>query len=188
VNYWTWASLIVPRPIALVSTLSADGVPNIAPFSSLACISNDPPLIGLSFGAGRVDAKRTLTNILETGEFCANLVTTGLRPAMMEAAKTSPAGDDFLRLGLRAEPMETVSCSRIVQSPATVACKLLKTVDLSPADVTFVIARVVEVAIDDSFVRNGSFASYQANIIASTGVEDYITLQGEAFHLARTWD
>jgi len=188
ITYWTWASLVAPRPIVLVSTLSTDGVPNIAPFSSLACIANDPPMVGLSFGQGRAGIKRTLKNILATGEFCANLVTSGMRQAMIEAASTTNTVDDFERLRLTPSPIACVRCPRIVESPASVACKYVKTVDLSPADVTFVVASVVAVAVDDVLMRNGTFAGRDANLIASTGLEDYITLQGEAFHLARTWD
>ncbi len=183
-----WSALVAPRPVVMLSTVNGDGVPNIAPFSSLACLANVPPMVGLSFGERQSGVKQTLANILANGEFVVNLVASGMRDAMIVAATPTPVADDFTRLSLTPESMETVSCSRIAESPASLACRLIKTIDLSPAKVTYVVAEVLEVVVDDAFGSSGAFAAYDANLVASLGIEDYVTLQGEPFWLARTWD
>ncbi len=183
-----WSSLVAPRPIALISTVNEDGVPNIAPVSSLACLANVPPMVGISFGERKSGVKNTLANILATGEFVANLVSGEMRQAMITAATPTPVADDFARLELTPVRMSTVKCARIAESPASFACRMIKTIDLAPARVTYLVAEVVEVHIDDRFVKDGKFFAYDANLIGSLGIEDYVTLEGEAFWMARTWD
>ena len=83
-------SAVVPRPIAFVSTRSADGAANLAPFSYFNALSSIPPLVGIAIVDRPGDEKDTLRNIRDTGEFVVNLVCERMLPAMVRTAGDWP--------------------------------------------------------------------------------------------------
>src|SRR5262247_1536910 len=83
-------SAVVPRPIAFVSTVSAAGVPNLAPFSYFNAVSSEPPLVAVAITDRANDPKDTLRNIRETREFVVNVVTEPLLDAMVQTAGEWP--------------------------------------------------------------------------------------------------
>ncbi len=126
-RYKLMASLIVPRPIALVTTLGPDGVVNAAPFSMFNMVGEDPPLVMLSVnhrnGQGRL--KDTASNILRTREFVVHLVDEGLASAMHGCAVEAPAEVSELDLvGLQAQPSHTLQVPGIVGAPVAFECVL----------------------------------------------------------------
>ena len=184
-----WAQLIAPRPLALVSTQDGAGVKNIAPFSSYAALSNYPPLIGLSFGLRPDDAeKRTLVNIRESGEFVVNLVPRYMAEIMTQSASHGEPEDDFFRLNVTPAPSETVAPPRIVECPGALECRLLQIVALAPSKCEFVVAQVIGVYLRDEFASDEGFDPMAADLLASVGVEDYISLNGEVLTLPKTWE
>jgi flavin reductase (DIM6/NTAB) family NADH-FMN oxidoreductase RutF len=184
-----WASLIAPRPIALISTRSADGVPNIAPYNSYAGLATHPPMLGVSFsGAKGGGDKHTLANIKSTGVFVVNLVPRFLADIMNKSAEGADAEDDFARLSLSAAPAETVDCPRIVGSPASLECRLVNTMPLPPSRCEFVVGQITGVFLRDEFVReDGTFDPMAADLLTSIGAEDYLSLNGESLFLPKTW-
>ena len=183
-----WATLIAPRPLALISTQDAHGVPNIAPYNSFAGLATYPPMLGVSFSQRDSEDKHTLVNIKATQGFVINLVPRFLADIMNQAAEGTAKQDDFARLGLTARPAETVNCQRIGESPASIECRVTSILPLPPSKCEFVVAQIVGVYLRDEFVtESGGFDPLAADLLASVGAEDYISVNGETLHLPKTW-
>ena len=119
------AGLVVPRPIALVTTLSPEGKINAAPFSFFNVLGADPPILAIAPG-DRDDGtpKDTARNIRLTHEFVVNLVDEKLAEAMNKCAASLPYGEDELQhAGLRASPSSMVKPPRITEAPVSLECK-----------------------------------------------------------------
>ena len=118
------ASLVTPRPIALVTSRSADGKVNAAPFSFFNVLGANPPIVAFAPG-DRDDGtpKDTALNIRATHEFVVNLVDEALAEAMNQCAAPLPYGENELaRAGLTAAPSSTVKAPRIAEAPASLEC------------------------------------------------------------------
>lgn len=128
-RYKLMASLIVPRPIALVTTLGPDGVVNAAPFSMFNMLGEDPPLVFLSVNRlhdGRL--KDTAANILRSGEFVVHLTDEAMSAAMHACGKALPAHVSELEpAGLTAVPSHRVAPPRIAEAPVAFECVLHET-------------------------------------------------------------
>lgn len=188
VNGKIWAALIAPRPIALISTQDADGLPNIAPFNAICGLANHPPMLGVSFSGREGEDKHTLANIKATQAFVINLVPRFLADIMNKSAEGTDKKDDFMRLGLTAQPAGTVNCPRIGESPANIECRVTSILPLPPSRCEFVVAQITGVYLRDEFVtEGGGFDPLAADLLASVGPEDYISVNGELLHLPKTW-
>ncbi|MFZ2529963.1 MAG: flavin reductase family protein [Rhodococcus sp. (in: high G+C Gram-positive bacteria)] len=148
--YRLLTATIVPRPIAWVSTVSASGVPNVAPYSFFTVASTAPPIVQFT-SVGRKDSVR---NIEETGEFVVNIATV---PLMDQVNATSAAFahdiDEFARVGIRAERSERVHPPRVAESPASIECTLHRVIEIGNSfvvmgDVVAITARP-EILADD---------------------------------------
>ncbi|MCC5946988.1 MAG: flavin reductase family protein [Nitriliruptoraceae bacterium] len=135
--YALLTSVIVPRPIAWVSTVSTDGVANLAPHSWFTQASIDPPCVVFT-SAGEKD---TLRNVRSTGAFVVNLVDEAMREAMnLTAADAPPDIDEFELAALRTRPGVRVSVPRVADAPAHLECTLEQLVPVG--DSTLVVGRV----------------------------------------------
>jgi flavin reductase (DIM6/NTAB) family NADH-FMN oxidoreductase RutF len=152
--YKLMTGIIVPRPVALVSTVDRAGVVNLAPFSAFCGAGSNPPAVlfcpALRDGgkAGQLSDMRkdTLRNVEETGEFVVNVVNEAIAPAANEtAAAVPPDVDEFLLAGLTAIPSEAVLPPRVAESPAQMECKLLQVIYVgrSPGAGVIVLGEVV---------------------------------------------
>jgi flavin reductase (DIM6/NTAB) family NADH-FMN oxidoreductase RutF len=125
-RYKLLVALVVPRPIAFVSTRGRDGIDNAAPFSFFNLVGDDPPVVVVSVdrrGDGTV--KDSARNILETGEFVVNMVDEALLGPMHHASESFPAQEsEFDRCGLTRAPSRVVAPPRIAESPAAIECRL----------------------------------------------------------------
>jgi len=117
-------SLVTPRPIALVTTMSADGKVNAAPFSFFNVLGAEPPIC--AFAPGDRDngvPKDTALNIRATHEFVVNLVDESIAEAMNQCAASLPFGEnELVRAGLTAAPSSLVKPPRILEAPASLEC------------------------------------------------------------------
>lgn len=130
--YKVLASLVVPRPIAWVSTRGKDGVSNLAPYSFFNVLGVRPPIVGFAPG-NKPDGspKDTPQNILETGEFVVNLVDESVVKEMVESAAPHPAEVSEIQLtGLTEVEGEVVSAPRIAEAPVSLECKALDTMQI----------------------------------------------------------
>ena len=136
-RYKLLASLVIPRPIAWISTVNAAGVNNCAPYSFFNAFAEDPPLCMISFGP-RQDglAKHTLKNIQDTGEFVVNLVDEATANAMHRSAEEIPEEEsEFEKNGLTPAPSLRVRHPRIAEAPVCFECRVYQTLEISPARV-----------------------------------------------------
>ena len=141
---------IVPRPIAFVSTMSPEGIANLAPFSFFNAICSDPPAICFSV-ANRVPEKDTIANIRAIPEFVVNIVSEAIAEQMNACSAEYPAGvSEFEKSGLTPEPSEIVKPPCVRESPVNMECRLMQIVDVSarPAGASLVIGEVVRFHLD----------------------------------------
>jgi len=125
-NYKLLTNLVVPRPIAWVTSQNADGVINLAPFSFFNAVSGNPIYLIVSVGVNDAgEMKGTAKNILASGEFVVNMVTEELFEAMNVSAADFPEGESELAaVNLHAAPSVKVKPPRLAESQVSMECKL----------------------------------------------------------------
>jgi flavin reductase (DIM6/NTAB) family NADH-FMN oxidoreductase RutF len=150
-RYELLTSLVVPRPIAWVSTRSGDGRLNLAPFSYFSALSPTPFLVGVSVGHRRSGPKDTLRNVRETGAFCVNAATEGLLSEMnLTSGEYGADVDEFALAGLTVAWGSAVHAPYVADAPAVLECRLFKEVELEGAANTLLIGEVVRVHLSDA--------------------------------------
>jgi len=187
-------AIVVPRPIGWISSLDADGVVNLAPYSFFNAISYTPPQVMFSGGPAALRSparplKDSIANIEATGEFVHSVATWDLREAMNKTAIESPADhDEFDYAGLTKAPSELVKPPRVAESPIHLECKYIQSVRLKELPGrepnVMVIAEVVGVHIDESVLTNGLVDPHKLKPIARLGYLDY-TLVDDFFTMPR---
>jgi len=150
-SYKLLASIILPRPIAWVTSRDTEGTVNAAPFSFFNIVSSDPPIVAISFSKGPDrDEKDSLSNIQARGEFVVNMVPEELAEAMNITATNAPRGMDETGLaGLELLPSSVVDVPRIAGSPASMECRLLETMNFGGTS-TICLGRIVYVHVRTS--------------------------------------
>ena len=170
-------AIVAPRPIAWVSTVSVDGIANLAPYSFFNVFSENPTY--LAFGSGGV--KDSLRNVQETGEFAVNMVTHELREAMNASSASLPRhADEFEFARLEKAPCQMIKAPRVAQSPACLECRLHQVIDLPDDDGKvgdfLVVGRVLGIHIDDKYIENGRVNTGAMKLIARLGYSEYTTV------------
>ena len=182
-------ALVAPRPIGWISTVSSEGIPNLAPYSFFNAVGDSPPMIAFSSN-GRKDS---LVNAEATGEFVWNMATRPLAEAMnSSSASVSPETDEFGLAGLETAPSRLVAPPRVAASPAALECRVVQIVRLHDLDGRetnnlLAIGQVVGVHIDRAFLRDGLFDTGAAHPIMRAGYRDqYVEATPETmFRMAR---
>lgn len=173
-------SCVVPRPIGWLSTISADGVPNLAPYSQFTNLTFDPPYVLVSINQGNESKRKDTTeNIEQTGEFVYNMVTYDLRDAMnITATGFAPDVDEFEAAGLTKAPSRLVKPFRVAESPIQFECRYVQTLRLpgegrvGTADI--IIGKVIGVHIKDEFIgEGGKIDMVKIRPLARMGYSDY---------------
>jgi flavin reductase (DIM6/NTAB) family NADH-FMN oxidoreductase RutF len=179
-------ALVAPRPIGWISTLSLDGVANLAPYSFFNLVASGPSIVAFS-SAGRKDSQ---TNAEQTGEFVCNIASFDQREAVNSSAATLPPEiDEFALTGLDTLPSQLIKPPRVKGAPAHLECVYLQTVPLFSKDgarngFDLVLGEVVGVHIDDQFVKEGMVDTAAMRLIARLGYLDY-SVTDEVFALKR---
>jgi flavin reductase (DIM6/NTAB) family NADH-FMN oxidoreductase RutF len=186
---------VAPRPIAWVSTLSAAGQPNLAPFSFFNAVCIDPPLLAFApglrqskqAGAPHGQPKDTLRNIRETKEFVVNIVTYALlQPMNVTSGEYDPSVNEFELAKVTPAPSKLVRPARVAESPVSFECKLHQILDFSPAPTSssLVLGQVVSIHMDDAHLRDGKLDRNSLDLIGRMGGIQY-TRTTERVELAR---
>lgn len=181
--------LIVPRPIAWVSTVSREGIANVAPFSFFAGVGSRPPSL-VFCPANRRDGrpKDTLKNIQDTGEFVVNVATARLAEAMnLSSSDLPPEESEFEQFGIRTAPSQRVRPERVAESPVQFECHLLRVINLDegPGGANLVIGRIVWMHVDDRVLDDDGFADpLQLDAIGRMGGTAYCRTQ-DVFEIPR---
>jgi flavin reductase (DIM6/NTAB) family NADH-FMN oxidoreductase RutF len=181
--------LITPRPIAWVSTLSADGIANLAPFSFFNGVGANPPTI-MFCPANKRDGtpKDTLANIQQSGQFVVNLVTESVAQAMnLTAAEWEPDIDEFEMARIGRTESKYVSPPRVADSAAAFECQLHQAIQLGtgPGGANLIIGRIVSMHVADAlFDDDGTFDAARLDTIGRMGGDDYVRT-GDRFSVPR---
>jgi len=172
-------SCVVPRPIGWISTVSAAGIVNLAPYSFFNAVASDPPMVMYcSNGPATRPSKDNLANIEATGEFVYNVATWDLRdPMNASSAAVAPEIDEFPLAGLTPAPARLVRPPRVAESPIHLECRLHQVIDL-PCDTpgarnAMVLGRVLGVHIDERVLTDGLVDMAKLRPIARLGYMDY---------------
>lgn len=175
-------ALLVPRPIGWISTLSKEGVVNLAPYSFFNGVAEKPAYV--MFGSDGI--KDSLRNILDTGEFVCSMATWDLRQQMNTTSAPVPHNvDEFPLAGLTHAPSQLVKPPRVKESPAALECRLHQVIELpgkEPGSVhayRMVIGRVVGIYIDERFIKDGKVDTGAMRPIARLGYMDYAVVTPE---------
>lgn len=173
-------ALVVPRPIGWISSLDAEGRPNLAPYSFFNAMAADPPVVvfGTSLRPRETARKDSQANIETTGEFVVNLATEALKDPMNASAASLPAGaDEFAHAGLKTLPSRLVKPPRVAASPVALECRHLKTVELpcdDPGRANYaVFGQVIGIHIDDGLITDGKVDILRCRPLARLGYMDY---------------
>jgi flavin reductase (DIM6/NTAB) family NADH-FMN oxidoreductase RutF len=179
-------AIVAPRPIGWITSISASGKINLAPYSFFNAVSEAPPMVMFSSG-GRKD---TIAFVEETGEFVCNFASFALREAMSKTGMEFPRGvNEMIEAGLDPAPSRLVRPPRVAASPCALECKLLQIVDLTDLEgrtsqryVAF--GQVVGIYIDDRFIKDGRLDTAAMAPLARCGYNDYAVVN-EVFPMVR---
>lgn len=183
-------SIAVPRPIGWISTVSRDGVDNLAPFSQFCNVGFDPPYV--MFAAqpkSDLSRKDSVVNAEDTRCFVHNMVTYDLREKMNITAVSSKSEvDEFVEAGLTKQDSCKVAAKRVAESPVQMECEYVTTIRLpgsSPAcHSDIVIGRVVMIHIDENYVLpDGKLDIIKLHPLARLGYADYTSVK-EVFEMS----
>jgi flavin reductase (DIM6/NTAB) family NADH-FMN oxidoreductase RutF len=179
-------AIVAPRPIGWITSISAKGEINLAPYSFFNGVNSRPNVVMF----GSEGFKDSAANIAETGEFVCNLATWDLREAMNLTSAPLPHGvNEMVRAGLEPAPSRLVKPPRVAASPCALECRLLKIVPLDALDGTrldchMVFGQVVGVHIDDRFIVNGRLDTAAMKPIARCGYDEYAVVE-QVFSMRR---
>ena len=200
--YRLMTDLVAPRPIAWVSTLAADGKPNLAPFSYFQAMGSVPPTVVIGFAWTRAGTpKDSLRNILDTREFTISHVSERVTEAMNLTALELDHGEsewDYAarRVPLTAAPAHIVAPPRVAEAKASMECRMVHAIPMgrtragSPAT-TIVIGEVVAFTVEEGLTRrdeSGHFVPMDPAALEAVGRMGGITYTrtaGATFELAR---
>lgn len=156
--YKVMVGSIVPRPIAFVSTVSPNGVHNLAPFSFFTAASMNPPVVcfcPLRNGAGRI--KDTRNNIERVGDFVVNIVSEEFTAKMnATSGEFPPDVDEFQVSGLTPVPGDLVKSPRVGESHVSMECRLFQVFEIStrPSGGCIIAGEIVRLHVDDAYIDN----------------------------------
>jgi flavin reductase (DIM6/NTAB) family NADH-FMN oxidoreductase RutF len=168
-------AIVAPRPIGWISSISAKGEVNLAPYSFFNGCATEPPCVMFSSDG----YKHSAANVEETGEFVCNLASWELRQEVNLTSATLPRGvNEMAEVGLEPAPSRLVKPPRIARASCALECKLLEIV--RPKDIHgrqldqhIVIGQVIGVHVDDRFIKNGRLDTAALQPIARCGYNDY---------------
>lgn len=197
---------VAPRPIAWVSSLSASGQPNLAPFSFFNVVCAQPPMLGFSpsrrspkkpGAAGALggepieerawEQKDTLQNIRESGEFVVNTVTYELAEAMnLTSGEYDASVNEFELAKLASAPSKVVRPQRVAESPVSFECKLHQILDFNPGPEgsSLVVGEIVSIHINEQYIKDGRLDRNSLDLIGRMGGMQY-TRSTERFEMVR---
>lgn len=168
-------ALVAPRPIGWISTMSHEGVANLAPYSFFNLVASNPSIVAFS-SHSRKDSQ---VNAEQTGEFVCNIAAYDHREAVNGSAATVPSQiDEFALTGLETLPSTLVRPPRVKGAPAHLECVYLQTIPLFSKDgvrndFELVLGEVVGVHIDDRFLKEGMVDTAAMRLLSRLGYLDY---------------
>ncbi|MFC1959310.1 flavin reductase family protein [Chloroflexota bacterium] len=186
--YHLLTSIVAPRPIAWISTIGADGVANLAPFSFFNAVAGFPPTIMFSVSYRRREPKEkdTLRNVRHWGEFVCHMVDEALADAMVRTALDWPVGvSEIDEAGLTAVPSTDVRPPRVAEAPVAMECRVTQIIPVTGATNVMVLGQVIRFHLREELYRPelGLIDTVAMNPITRLGGAVEYTKIGELFFL-----
>ena len=176
-TYRLLSGVVVPRPIAWVTTLSDTGVLNLAPFSCFTFVSSTPPLLGINIGRKRGARKDTSINIHAMREFVVNIGHAGQMHAMHESsAEHPPEVSEAELLGLATLAGTTVRTPRLADVPVSMECRLERVIEFGATGAEFMVGEVTMFHLRDGLWRDGKVDTKALDPVCRIGGPNYATL------------
>ena len=183
-------SIVFPRPIGWISSISKNGIANLAPYSYFNSVADEPPQVMFCSNGSTAYGKYkdSLSNILSTREFVVNFATSASRNQMNISSKDfKPDEDEFILSKLKKKKSKLVRAPSVKDSPVNLECTLVKTIKLKSnlkKISTMIIGEVIGIYINNKFVKNGRIDSVSMRYIARMGYSEYTTVSSK-FNLKR---
>jgi flavin reductase (DIM6/NTAB) family NADH-FMN oxidoreductase RutF len=175
-------AIIGPRPIGWISTVSADGILNLAPYSYFNCFSTLPPVLGFS----SLGYKDTVKNIADTKQFVWNICTKPLVTAMnTTATEVGPEVDEFALAGVTPVASRMVAVPKVQESPVAFECRMIDLFQMKDSDQNlinswFIFGEVVGIHIREDLLINGIYDTAGAqHVVRGGGPGDYFDITKE---------
>lgn len=186
-TYKLLSGIIVPRPIAWVTSLGPTGVVNLAPFSTFTWISVVPPLVAFTVGRRPDGLKDTARNVAARGEFVVNIGNAELVRYISQSSEEHPPHvSEVERTGLSLAPSVSISTPRLCEAPVSLECVLHDILEFGTLRQQFVIGEVRRFHVRDGLAVNGKIDARDLNPISRLGGPNYATL-GEIIQLDEGW-
>ncbi|MBB6307202.1 flavin reductase family protein [Xanthobacter tagetidis] len=183
-SYKLLTGIVVPRPIAWITTLSATGSVNLAPFSAFTFVSPKPPMLAVSIGHKAGVYKDTAVNILRTEEYVVHIADQPLTGAVHgSAVEHPPHVSEAEVLGLETLPSEKVAPPRLAAAPIALECKFRHCMEFGETRSRLIVGEVVLIHLREGLVRAGKIDTRALNPICRIAGPNYATL-GEIVTLA----
>ena len=187
-SYRLLVGIVVPRPIAWVTTLHADGRVNLAPFSCYTFVSSDPPMVAISIGRRGGIAKDSARNAQRSGEFVVNVVDESQAlPMHLSSAEHPPAASEAEIHGIALAPSVTVATPRVAAAPIALECRLDRVIPFGRLNTELVVGEVTLFRVADALYRGGKIDSVALRPLARLGGPTYARL-GEILTLPAVGD
>ena len=181
--------LVAPRPIAFVSTLSAAGAGNLAPFSFFTGGGTNPPsLVFCCVNDRRGVPKHTVRNIAERGEYVINVVSRAMAERMNVTSFDYPFGvDEFEKSGFTRRASVRVAPPGVAEAPARIECRLHQVVEhgTGPSAGRYVIGEIVYATVDDAVCTDGLPDSAKLDQLARLGADYYTHVPSDALFVMK---
>lgn len=176
-TYKLLTGLVVPRPIAWVTTQSRTGVVNLAPFSAFTFVSNKPPMVGINVGRKAGILKDTGTHILETGEFVVNIADDSLVEPLHLSAVEHPADVSEVEvLGLEVAASLRVRPPRLVAAPISLECRLHRSIAFGDTGSEFMVGEILLFHVRDGLLVDGKIDTAALRPLCRIGGPNYARL------------
>ena len=169
--------VVVPRPIAWVTSLSGSGVVNLAPFSAFMFVSPKPPMLAISVGRKAGIYKDTAQNILNNEEYVIHIADSSLMTAVHESSTEHPPDvSEVEQLGLATLPSERIKVPRLAAAPIAMECRLRQCLEFGDTRSRLIVGEVLVFHLRDGLVNNGKIETEALDPIARIGVPRYARL------------
>ena len=181
-TYKLLTGVVVPRPIAWITTRSAAGVVNLAPFSAFTFVSTKPPLLGVNIGRKAGVRKDTAVNILAQGEFVVHIAHAPLvEPLHASAVEHPPEVSEVDLLGLQTSPSTHLKVPRLQAAPVAMECRFHSATPFGDTGAEFFVGEVLCWHVRDGLLTQGKVDSFELDPLCRLGGPWYATL-GERLH------
>lgn len=175
--YRLMTGIVVPRPIAWVTSLSRSGVLNLAPFSAFTFVSQKPPMLAISVGRKGADYKDTAHNILDTEEYVIHIADTPLMSAVHDSSvEHPPEVSEVEHLGLETLSCDLIKVRRLAAAPVAMECRFRQCLEFGEARSRLIVGEVVMFHLRDGLVNDGKVETRALDPIARIGGPRYASL------------